>query len=187
MDDFAERLTDVLERFSQAMPLVTTNRDVLAHRSASMLEATFRGWSVREAGDARIVVLPPGVQPSEHPLTRTIYVHPISDFRSVDERIDSHTQSIGVFPWSLALEHRDRWAAAGADRIMELGMSRHPKSGFTHDGARWLNQLVRIVCVEKPLSELYRYNALNSEQLEHWLFRHPLGLPADASDHVGAR
>ena len=171
---FVPALAAAARRFTKAMPLVTTNRDALAHRSANLLEAAYRDWGVTMAGDSAIVVVPPGERLHEHPLTRTLYIHPIEDIGEVTQHVDRLTQTLCVYPWSSALRYRDEWAQAGADRIVELGMSRHPRQGFTHDGMRWLNQLVRMACTERPTSQLYRYNTLDPKGLERWLFERPL-------------
>jgi long-chain-fatty-acyl-CoA reductase len=171
---FLPALERALARFGAAMPLVTGNRDVLAHRSASMLEARFRGWTVREAGDAFAVILPPTAELAEHPLTRTIYLRPIEDCGAVTPDIGPATQTLCVYPWSLAQSYRDEWGRAGVERIVELGMSRHPRQGFTHDGMRWLNQIVRMVSVERPTAQLYRYNVVDPQGLEDFLFVRPL-------------
>lgn len=170
---FAEALARAGERFSRAMPLVTDNRDLLAHRSATLLEAQFHGWKTWQGGDAEIVLLPEGAQPSQHPLTRTVFLQEIDDLNGVRRHLDRQTQTLAVYPWIASQRFRDEWAHAGAERIVELGMSRHPRQGFSHDGMRWLHHLMRIVSVERPSSQLYRYNTVSGDMAE-WIFEQSL-------------
>lgn len=174
VESFVPVLAEAVRRFSTAMPLVTTNRDALAHRTASLLEADYRGWARTGAGDASIVVLPPEAELHEHPLTRTLYIQPVEDLDAIAPCLNREMQTLCVYPWSLASQYRDVWTQAGAERVVELGMSRHPREGFTHDGMRWLNQLVRMACVERPTTQLYRYNTLSPEGFETWLFERHL-------------
>ena len=112
--------------------------------------------------------------PLDHPLTRTLFIHPVQDLEQTGKYFNKHTQTVCVFPWSIAAEHRDTWCLRGVDRIADLGLSRHPTPGFTHDGMRWLNQMVRMGCVDKPLTKLYKHNRLNSSSMKEWLFDLPL-------------
>jgi long-chain-fatty-acyl-CoA reductase len=179
LEPFLDALVSALTRLSDRMPLVTPSSDVLAHRTMSVMASRFLAHEVRRAGDAHVVVTPHWDDVDEHPLTRTLYVHPIASPSDAAAHIDRDTQTIAVHPWSTGHANRDAWAAAGADRIVDLGMSRHPRQGFSHDGMRWLQQMVRFVSVERPITQLYRYNSDTPEQLATWLFDLPHGLELD--------
>jgi long-chain-fatty-acyl-CoA reductase len=168
---FVPELHRALALFAKRMPLRTTNRDVLAHRSGFVLEGLARDWEVRRIDDdAVVVVVPDADDVVEHPLTRTAVLHPVASLDEVTKRIDHRMQTLSVFPWELGLERRDAWAAAGATRLVELGMSRHPRHGFSHDGMRWLNQMVRFVSMERSTSQWYKYGDVNHEALLDALF-----------------
>jgi long-chain-fatty-acyl-CoA reductase len=157
VEAFRPVLAAALDRFAARMPLVTSNRDVLAHRSLVGLDAEFMGWDVDRGHDWQVIVADDPAAVTEHPLGRTLFLHPVDDLASLTRWLDRRSQTLGVFPWSLIEAHRDAWARAGVDRLVELGMSRHPRHGFTHDGMRSLHQLVRIVSVERAAGDFYKY------------------------------
>ncbi len=146
---FAETLAGSLERFAGRYPLGFQQPDALAHRSATLLECEFLGlgtlrgddWSIIIAGDDR---------PFVHPLTRTVLLEPITDWGELAQHLDSRTQTLSVFPPSLGEQWRNDWAAAGADRIADLGWARLPRSGWTHDGGYGMHPLVRLVTADRP-------------------------------------
>jgi long-chain-fatty-acyl-CoA reductase len=104
-----------------------------------------------------VVVLVGQEEPAAHPLTRTLYLHEVDSWDQVSARLDHRFQTLGVFPPSLASEHRDEWAAAGADRIAELGWARMPRAGWTHDGVYGMHPMVRLVTAERPRSDFGKY------------------------------
>ena len=54
--------------------------------------------------------------------------------------------------------------------VVELGMSRRPQYGYTHDGMHPLTKLVRWVSQEAGVHEFYRYNEYTRETVEDRLF-----------------
>jgi long-chain-fatty-acyl-CoA reductase len=169
---FRDELSKALELFARRYPMQSANRDALALRSATLLEAVCVGLEVHTTDDSAIVVTDDPAAAPPHPLARTLYVHPVTDAEGITRHFDRRVQTLGVFPWELSLEHRDAWVGAGADRIVELGMARHPRPGFTHDGTRALQPLVRVACVERPTSHMGKYAlpSLEYEDFLQWLF-----------------
>jgi long-chain-fatty-acyl-CoA reductase len=170
VDAFADQLADRFEAFAARLPKVTDHRDALAHRSACLLEAQYLGWRVRSSADWAIVVVPNPEDYVRHPLGRTLVIHPLDDLEQVERYLNKKLQGLSVFPFSLAPRYRDRWVQAGANRIVELGTTRRPRQGFTHDGTRGLAHLVRFACVERPLGEQLRRDWRSLPELEQSLF-----------------
>jgi len=172
-----ERLRDPLRRFldiaAQCAPKVTAEPDAHAHVSFARLEAAYRGWPLTCGRDWTIIEAPDPNDVREHPLGRTLYIHSVGSLDEVAEHLDETVQTVGVFPWHIALPHRDAWARRGIARIVELGLSRHPRKGFSHDGLRALNSLVRFVSVERPIDHYYKYlDEPYAEGAERDLFFH---------------
>jgi long-chain-fatty-acyl-CoA reductase len=124
--------------------------------------STGNGWT--------IVVVDDPAQIPEHPLGRTLFVHPVADLAEVRRYITPRTQTLCCEPWVLGQEHRDAWGSAGVDRIVELGMSRRPQYGYAHDGMHPLSKLVRWVTLEAGIHEFYRYNEYTRQVAEDRLF-----------------
>lgn len=166
---FAERLMHYLGLFGRNLPFVTTNRDILANRSALLAEAAYRGFEVRATDDAAVVVLPADVDTMPHPLGRTVFVHPVDDLADVARHLDRDTQTLSVFPWTLTTRFRDTWGAAGAERMVEAGFSRMPRAGFTHDGTLGMHAMVRLACIERSWNDPGRYYTRRTDPARHYL------------------
>lgn len=154
--EFIARLQHHFELFAQTRPLVTNNRDVLAHRSATVLASVYDMQATVVGSDFAIIVEPDADSArvrQAHPLTRTAIIHPVTNFDGVADWFDRDSQAVGVFPYLLATEYRDAWATAGIDRIYEAGFSRWPRRGFTHDGVHGIHSMVRFATVDRPTSE----------------------------------
>ena len=158
LDPFRSWLRKYFDHFGNRFPLLSANRDALAHRSATLLHARYSGleveqgehWAIVVVNDSHAVQLP-------HPLTRTLFLQPVASLSEVRLYLDSHTQTLSLLPWDIAAEHRDAWALAGADRLVELGWSRLPRAGFTHDATHGMHPLVRLVSQERPRNDFGKY------------------------------
>ena|ERR1017187_4383790 len=174
VDDFVEKLGDCFELFSQHYPISAFSRDVSAHRSLSLLEAKYMGWKVKMGCDWAVVVAKEPQALTAHPLCRTLYIHPIQEVGEVARYLDRRTQTLSVYPWSLTQTFRDTWARCGVDRLVDLGGARMPRPGLTHDGTFGLHPFVRIVCVERELTDHSKYWTSNDhDEWERLRFRGP--------------
>lgn len=167
---FIARLAHYLDKAATHIPKQYRNRDALAHFAMNRLEASFRGWRLHTGADWTIVEVDDPTEVKEHPLGRTLFVHRVSEIEQVRQYLNMSAQTLCCEPLELAAEHRDSWGLAGVDRIVELGMSRRPQYGYTHDGMRPLTKLVRWVSVEAGVHEFYRYNDYTREGVEDRLF-----------------
>jgi long-chain-fatty-acyl-CoA reductase len=145
---FVPVLERQLEAFARRYPFVSRNPDASAHRAASLLEANYLGWPVSEGDGWAVVVAEDPAAVREHPLGRVIFIHPVDDLGSVTDHLGRGVQTLSVYPWALTERYRDEWGRA-ADRIVDLGFARLPRTGFSHDGGFGLHPLVRIVSVER--------------------------------------
>ena len=158
VEEFRSHLRKYFDHFAKRFPLVSGNRDALAHRSATLLQARYSGLEVDQGEHWAVVVIKDGEAGSlPHPLTRTLFLHPVASLSAVRSYLDQHTQTISLLPWEIASEHRDEWALAGANRLVELGWSRLPRAGFTHDGTHGMHPLVRLVSQERPRNDFGKY------------------------------
>ncbi len=158
IDSFCQYLQDYFEQFAKRFPL-GSGRDTLAHRSSTLLEAEYFGYDVIRGHDWAIAVVPPGhgVFDLPHPLGRTVFLHQVRDFDEALRNLNNFSQTISVFPSSLMGTLRDELAFSGANRINELGWSRMPRQGFTHDGIYGMHPLVRLVTVERTRMDFGKY------------------------------
>ncbi|MGC4059460.1 MAG: acyl-CoA reductase [Aquabacterium sp.] len=167
---FIERLGHYLDKAAQHIPKQRQNRDALAHFGMNRLEASYRGWKMHTGRDWTLVEVDDPSEIVEHPLGRTLFIHPVTDIGEVAGYLNASAQTLCCEPWELGTAHRDEWGVAGVDRIVELGMSRRPQYGYTHDGMHPLSKLVRWVSQEAGVHEFYRYNDYNRETVEDRLF-----------------
>ena len=167
---FIERLKHYIDRAGQHIPKECKNPDALAHVALTRLEADFRGWTMHQGAGWTVIEVDDPSSVVEHPLGRTLFVHPVEDLGEIKRYLNVNAQTMCVEPWELAIEHRDDWGLAGVDRIVELGMSRRPQYGYAHDGIRPLTRLVHWVTVEAGVADFYRYNDYNVQSVEERLF-----------------
>ena len=82
------------------------------------MEAMAQGWQVHApvGTDWTIVVTDGPVELSEHPLGRTLYIHPCRDISEVLATIDENVQTVSVEPFERVWEVAD--ALTGRARIV---------------------------------------------------------------------
>ena len=78
-----------------------------------------------------------------HPEGKTVNVVPLDRLEDVLRHVNVATQTIGVYPASLAPELRDPLAARGMQRIVPLGEVLDAIPGLPHDGFYPLHRFVR--------------------------------------------
>lgn len=167
IDKFIIQLKKYFDIFSKNVPFLTDNQDILAHRSTALLEAQYRGLHVEHNTDWAIVVLHPDSK-TDHPLTRTLFLHQVDDLNSISKYFGRNNQTLSVYPWSIIQDYRDEWASSGICRLVELGWSRLFRSGFTHDGIHGMHPLVRLVSIERPWSDMGKYYSLRPNLEQYW-------------------
>ncbi|HTA14225.1 MAG TPA: acyl-CoA reductase [Solirubrobacteraceae bacterium] len=172
---FREALPRYFDLFSQRHPSRASSSDALANRAAAILEAGYLGLDVDEGFDWAIVMADEATAITvTHPLTRTLVICLVESLSRVTLHLDKSTQTVGVFPWELALRYRDDWARAGAERLVPLGWSRLPRAGWTHDGGYGMHPLVRLVSLERPRNEFGKHYPRPSDPM-NWERRYLLG------------
>jgi hypothetical protein len=80
-----------------------------------------------------------------HPDGRVVNVVPVASLAEAARHANVATQTVGVYPPSRKAELRDMLAAAGAQRVVELGKAVAFEPGLSHDGFLPLQRFVRWV------------------------------------------
>jgi hypothetical protein len=80
-----------------------------------------------------------------HPDGRVVNVVPVASLAEAVDRANVATQTVGVYPPSRKAELRDALAAAGVQRVVELGKAVAFEPGISHDGFYPLQRFVRWV------------------------------------------
>jgi hypothetical protein len=78
-----------------------------------------------------------------HPEGKVVNVIPLDSLDDVLPHVNVATQTIGIYPTSVAMEMRDRLAARGMQRIVPLGEVLDAIPGLPHDGFFPLHRFVR--------------------------------------------
>lgn len=166
--EFEKRLTRALDRATDMLPRAENGIDAEAYVRLITEEARVRGWSVRTGDGWSSITAPADEATMPHPLGRTVFIHPCADLDEIARWMDDDLQTIAVFPHGIAQTVADRVLVSGGSRVAELGLSRHPRRGFPHDGLRVLNSLVRWVAIEDDMVEGSIYGVLSAEDLHRF-------------------
>lgn len=163
--DFEERLARALDEVREWLPRRSRGIDAEGHVRLVTEEARVRGWSVRTGDGWATITSSADDAAIAHPLGRTVFLHPCADLDEVARWMDEDSQTVAVYPYGIGEAVADRVAAAGGSRVVELGLSRHPRRGFAHDGLRVLNSLVRWVSIEDDMVEASIYGVVSPDDL----------------------
>ncbi|RCX11149.1 long-chain-fatty-acyl-CoA reductase [Anaerobacterium chartisolvens] len=170
----------VLEKWlnwqSECLRRGVSNKDVESHIYRIRMEAKFRKWQMTEGEDQwRIIVCDP-LEVNEHPLGRTLFVHPVKSESEILPFIDDETQCISVYPYEENLERLgDIFCAKGASKICETGMSFYPREGWSHDAMYPLHYFVRLCYIDCDSKYEYKYDTDEESVLLYvsQMFGHP--------------
>jgi long-chain-fatty-acyl-CoA reductase len=169
VDKFVECLVKHYKEFSVNVPYLSTSIDIAANRSLALSETQYIGCKVIQGNDWAIIVADAREKTNiTHPFNRTLIIHPIDSFNEISQYFDNYNQTMSVYPWDMIKEYRDEWAGAGICRFVELGWSRIFRSGFTHDGMHAMHSMVRLVCIERPWTDMGKYYSLRPSLEAHW-------------------
>jgi hypothetical protein len=103
------------------------------------LDDTYGVWGSYEDG----VVIRSDDPVDFHPEGKVVNVVPVDSLDDVLPHVNVATQTIGIYPTSLAAAMRDRLAARGMQRIVPLGEVLDAIPGLPHDGFYPLHRFVR--------------------------------------------
>lgn len=165
-------LTRALEGASTKFARQRENPDVDAHVQRSRLEAEADGWTVHSAAgtDWTVIVTDGPCQIESHPLSRTIYVHPMQNWQEILPLVDRNVQTVALAPWDQLWDVADELSAAGADRIVQIGHMARFRSGFIHDGFYPMQRMVRLAAVERGRDFKYRFMTMTEEEDEQAVY-----------------
>lgn len=162
-----------LEIQTRILPKGKMTLDIDSHVYRSKLEAQYRGWDVYEGKNQEWQLIDANnpYLVTNHPLSRTIYVHAIQSPNEILPFVDDDTQTIALYPLDkYAEEIANLFCGKGACRVCEIGMTSHFRQGFTHDGSYPLQQFVRMAYIDASLEQVYKYGDYTLEDYEHMLF-----------------
>ena len=147
----AAALARWLEQFGAHVASSNRSSDGDAHVQQFRMEARAEGWEViAPAGTGWTIIITDGpARLSQHPLTRTIYIHPCRELGAVYALVDDDVQGVTVEPFEKAWEVAEELSRRGADRIIPLGHTGWPTEGFIHDGFHPMRRMVRWSAVER--------------------------------------
>jgi long-chain-fatty-acyl-CoA reductase len=170
---FVDHLAAWLDKLLVRLPVGRRPLDQVAHITRTRQTALFEGCDVRHApsGEWTIVTCPQDdLERRDHPLGRTVFVHRVASLVDVIPHIHSEVQTIGIHPWSRALDLADAATATGASRLTEVGLMTRHRVGFTHDATQPLRSLVRWVSIERGLDHKGRHQGLDRAAWENRLY-----------------
>ena len=146
-------------------------QDAESHVLRTRLEGIYRKCVVKNGASWTIIVSDDAEVMLDHPLSRTLFVHPIRSIAEIVPFVDDETQSISLYPYANhAQELGNLLCARGVVRVCEAGMISHFRQGFTHDGTYPLQYFVRLAYLDESLEYVYKYGNPTVEQYEVRLF-----------------
>jgi long-chain-fatty-acyl-CoA reductase len=158
-DEFVDALGTWLTKASSAIPRRVAGIDGDTHVARTRMEAAGEGWRVvsPDTTDWTVVVTDGPTPMPDHPLSRLLYVHPVSGAGEVVATVDHNVQTVGVEPWDRVMDVAGDLTAAGAVRIVPAGHMGIMRPGFVHDGFHPMRRMVRWVTVERGYEQRYRF------------------------------
>ncbi|WP_072054123.1 long-chain-fatty-acyl-CoA reductase LuxC [Aliivibrio fischeri] len=166
---FLSELEKQLDRYAKILPKGSNNFDEKAAFTLTEKESLFAGYEVRK-GDkqAWLIVVSPTNSFGNQPLSRSVYVHQVSDINDVIPFVNKNrTQTVSIYPWEASLKYRDKLARSGVERIVESGMNNIFRVGGAHDSLSPLQYLVRFVSHERPFNYTTKDVAVEIEQTRY--------------------
>lgn len=152
LHDFVYELELAFRDYERLLPHGEHEWDERAGASLARLHAAFAGAEVRCAVDRSWSIVTGTHEVEHHPLTRTLFVHPVKQAADAVAFVGPDVQTAAVWPETLAVSLRDALARRGVSRVVELGMNNVFRVGGAHDGMYPLQRLVRIATMELPSS-----------------------------------
>ncbi|MUK78222.1 aldehyde dehydrogenase family protein [Aliivibrio fischeri] len=166
---FLSELEKQLDRYAKILPKGSNNFDEKAAFTLTEKESLFAGYEVRK-GDkqAWLIVVSPTNSFGNQPLSRSAYVHQVSDINDVIPFVNKNrTQTVSIYPWEASLKYRDKLARSGVERIVESGMNNIFRVGGAHDSLSPLQYLVRFISHERPFNYTTKDVAVEIEQTRY--------------------
>jgi long-chain-fatty-acyl-CoA reductase len=173
LDDAVEQIAGGLAVYADMFRRPCSSFDLDAYVQRARLDAQASGWDVisPDSTEWTIIVTDGPTRIAEHPLLRTLFVHPIDGLADVVPFVDRDVQSIGIAPWTELWHHVDQLVSAGADRVVPIGRMARFRPGFIHDGFRPMSRMVRWVCIERNLDQKYRFMTHSRAEDEERIYR----------------
>jgi len=165
-EPYVEALRFWLERNLLRIPKMPLTEDEKASLTRARAEARFRGWKVvapKHTGWTIVVTDGPCVI-RDHPLNRTVYIHPVRNLREALPFVDKDTQTAAIDPPEKARALADDLVERGVARITEVGRAGRFRPGISHDGMLPMERMIRWVSIERGVRFRYKFWALTPEE-----------------------
>jgi long-chain-fatty-acyl-CoA reductase len=170
---FTEYLAKWLDIIQARLPVGHMSIDKKAHIQRTRLEASFLDMEVHKPDNLQwtIIVTGSAYNSMEHPLSRTIFIHPVNHLEEAVEYIHEDIQTVGVHPWRRGEHLAELLTSRGACRITEVGLVSRPRPGFAHDAMLPLQRMVRWVSLERGLDYKGKHRATSQEDFIKSLYK----------------
>ncbi|MDD6771971.1 acyl-CoA reductase [Inconstantimicrobium porci] len=163
--DFIDNLREAMDFMIQKYPKNEIPIDNAAHVLITRKEELFEGNNIISTDNHGWTMIFSDKKPLNHPLSRTIYIHRVESFDNIASFVDKFSQTVTIYPWKMQEKYRDVLTLNGVDRIVAIGFSGTPRTGFTHDSIKPFSEMVRWVSVEKDIDIRGKY--LNIDKKEY--------------------
>jgi long-chain-fatty-acyl-CoA reductase len=170
---FAECLAKWMENIQKRLPIGFMNDDKRAHINRTRLDAAFEGYKIFKSDELKwtVILTDTNTFISEHPLSRTIFIHPVKKLEDAIQYVHREIQTIGISPWERGKELADELTKKGACRITEVGLVSRPRPGFTHDAYQPMRHMVRWVSLERGLSYKGKHRSSSKEEFSNSIYK----------------
>jgi hypothetical protein len=102
----------------------------------------------QDEGAVIVSQLPDPVEFATMLADRVVNLVPVDNFESVLARVDSYTQTVGIFPEALKSQVADKLALSGAQRLVSLGYAIHGSVAGPQDGLEPLRRMCKWIVNE---------------------------------------
>lgn len=166
---FLPHLKDWLNWQTKYLPKGETSPDSDSHLLRTKLEAIYEKWPIHQKDNDWCIIEANPYLLSDHPLSRTLFVHSINHEDEILPFIDDDIQTISVYPYKKDIIEKlgDKFCSRGAARICETGTASYPREGFTWDSMYGLHYFVRLCYLDESLNSVHKYK--NREHAEWYL------------------
>lgn len=125
--------------------------DTAAYVLLTRKENVFLGNKVIATEDSGWSIIFNDGKVENHPLSRTMFLHRVETLENIVLEVNKQTQTVALYPWDLQEKYRDELTLHGVDRIVGIGLTGTPRTGFTHDAHKPFSEMVRWVNTEKDV------------------------------------
>ncbi len=162
-NEFIENLVKAFDFELVKFPKEQIPIDTAAHVLLTRKESIFNGNKIIATEDNGWTIIFNDEKVDNHPLCRTMFLHRIDTLDNIADEVNKQTQTVTLYPWELQEKYRDELTLNGVDRIVGIGLSGTPRTGFTHDAYKPFSEMVRWVNSEKDVHYSGKYLSIDKK------------------------